>query len=217
MDKIFNYDNKFFRMINIFVDCVVISVCWILMCIPIFTIGAASAAMYDTVHRVIRRGKGYAWSSFWESFRSNFKPANKAWLIQLVVVIVLGADLYITAQALKAGLSWGMFYVVFLILEALVGAWIVYTNAYIARFEQTIKLTLKNAAILAFANLPKTALILVVSIASVIAVGYVPFLVMVIPALATVVFEFILEKVFRKVMNPEDLDKEKEEDYFDQD
>ena len=217
MDRVFNYDNKFFRGISMLVDCVIISVCWMLMCIPVFTIGAASAAMYDTVHKTIRRDKGYVWSGFWKSFRENFKPATKAWLIHLLILIVLGGDLYITSQALQAGVSWGMLYIVFLVMEALVAMWVIYTYAYIARFEQTIKLTLKNAALLAFANLPRTALILVVSIASVIAVGYVPFLVMVIPALATVSYEFVLEKVFRKVMNPEDLDKEKEEDYFDQD
>ena len=102
------------------VDCVIISVCWMLMCIPVFTIGAASAAMYDTVHRAIRRDKGYVWSGFWKSFRENFKPATKAWLIHLLILIVLGGDLYITSQALQAGVSWGMLYIVFLVMEALV-------------------------------------------------------------------------------------------------
>ena len=38
MDRVFNYDNKFFRGISVLVDCVIISVCWMLMCIPVFTI-----------------------------------------------------------------------------------------------------------------------------------------------------------------------------------
>lgn len=199
------------------VDCVIISVCWMLMCIPVFTIGAASAAMYDTVHKAIRRDKGYVWSGFWKSFRENCKPATKAWLIHLLILIVLGGDLYITSQALQAGVSWGMLYIVFLVMEALVAMWVIYTYAYIARFEQTLKLTLKNAALLALANLPKTALIFIVTLAAAIALMYVPVLIVILPALAAIFYEFILEKVFRKVMTPEDLAKEQEEDRFDKD
>lgn len=216
MNKLFNYDNKFFRLLGTLVDCVVISVCWVLMCIPIITIGASSAAMYDVVHRVLRRGKGYAWSGFWKAFVANFKQATKVWLIQLVIVAVLGGDLYITSSALKAGVAWGPVYFVFLILEIFVALWIIYTYAYIARFEQTIKLTLKNAALLAFANLPWTVVIFAVTLAAVIAVGFVPYLIMIVPALAGVVYEYILEKVFRKVMSPEDLEREQEEDRYDQ-
>ena len=102
-------------------------------------------------------------------------------------------------------------------MEALVAMWVIYTYAYIARFEQTLKLTLKNAALLALANLPKTALIFIVTLAAAIALMYVPILVVIVPALAAIFYEFILEKVFRKVMTPEDLAREQEEDRFDKD
>ena len=101
--------------------------------------------------------------------------------------------------------------------KALVAMWVIYTYAYIARFEQTLKLTLKNAALLALANLPKTALIFIVTLAAAIALMYVPVLIVILPALAAIFYEFILEKVFRKVMTPEDLAKEQEEDRFDKD
>ena len=125
--------------------------------------------------------------------------------------------MYITSQALQAGVSWGMLYIVFLVMEALVAMWVIYTYAYIAGFEQTLKLTLKNAALLALANLPKTALIFIVTLAAAIALMYVPVLIVILPALAAIFYEFILEKVFRKVMTPEDLAKEQEEDRFDKD
>ena len=49
---IFNIDNKFFRALNKLVDMVILSFCWIISCIPVFTIGAASTALYDTSRRV---------------------------------------------------------------------------------------------------------------------------------------------------------------------
>lgn len=58
LDGIFNYDNKFFRAVNKLADLVILSFCWLISCIPIFTIGAASSALYSAVHKSIRRGKG---------------------------------------------------------------------------------------------------------------------------------------------------------------
>ena len=39
---IFNIDNKFFRALNKLVDMVILSFCWIISCIPVFTIGAST-------------------------------------------------------------------------------------------------------------------------------------------------------------------------------
>ena len=89
LDGIFNYDNKFFRAVNKLADLVILSFCWLISCIPIFTIGAASSALYSAVHKSIRRGKGYVWSGYWSAFRSDFKQATKAWLIMLLIIIVI--------------------------------------------------------------------------------------------------------------------------------
>ena len=58
---IFNIDNKFFRALNKLVDMVILSFCWIISCIPVFTIGAASTACIRKkrirkciIHRSIR-------------------------------------------------------------------------------------------------------------------------------------------------------------------
>jgi len=77
---IFNIDNKFFRALNKLVDMVILSFCWIISCIPVFTIGAASTALYDTSRRVIHHDEGYVWRGYWHAFKVNFKQATKAWL-----------------------------------------------------------------------------------------------------------------------------------------
>lgn len=141
LDGIFNYDNKFFRAVNKLADLVILSFCWLISCIPIFTIGAASSALYSAVHKSIRRGKGYVWSGYWSAFRSDFKQATKAWLIMLLIIIVVTSDILITTQMLKAGMSMGNLSIVFIVMECIIVAWYAYTFAYIARFEQTTKLT----------------------------------------------------------------------------
>ena len=102
---IFNIDNKFFRALNKLVDMVILSFCWIISCIPVFTIGAASTALYDTSRRVIHHDEGYVWRGYWHAFKVNFKQATKAWLVQLIILIVL---LQVMEEIRQEAESYGM-------------------------------------------------------------------------------------------------------------
>ena len=212
MDRFFNADNKVFQALGSLMDCMIISALWLLMCIPVFTIGTSTTAMYTTVHKVIRRQQGYVWNTFWDSFKENFKLTTKLWLIILAIIIVLTADIYVTHQALVEGLSWGIFAPFFVILMILVILWAVYIFAYSARFEQTLKATLKNGVLIMIANLPWTVLIFLELVVATIVVMYVPILIIIIPGIVTVLAELILEHVFRKLMTEEQRRHEEEED-----
>ena len=212
MDRFFNADNKVFQALGSLMDCMIISALWLLMCIPVFTIGTSTTAMYTTVHKVIRRQQGYVWNTFWDSFNENFKLTTKLWLIILAIIIVLTADIYVTHQALVEGLSWGIFAPFFVILMILVILWAVYIFAYSARFEQTLKATLKNGVLLMIANLPWTVLIFLELAVATIVTMYMPILIIILPGIATVLVELILEHVFRKLMTEEQRRHEEEED-----
>ena len=54
---IFNPENLVFRMLSKGVDFVGLSLLWLLLCIPIVTIGPATAALYYTVVKVFRQKK----------------------------------------------------------------------------------------------------------------------------------------------------------------
>lgn len=212
MDKFFNADNKVFQALGSLMDCMIISALWILMCIPVFTIGTSTTAMYTTVHKVIRRQEGYVWNTFWESFKSNFKQTTKIWLIVLPILLVVSADIYVTHKALEEGLSWGILAPFFVILFIFVILWAVYMFAYSARFEQTIKGTLKNGVLIMIANLPWTFLVFVMLAFATLLVMYVQILIIIVPGAATVLVELVLEHVFRKLMTEEQRRKEEEAD-----
>ena len=60
----FSYDNKVFDVINKIVDWLFVSLLWLLFSLPVVTVGASTTALFETVHKVIRRGKGYVWRTF---------------------------------------------------------------------------------------------------------------------------------------------------------
>ena len=114
----FNWDNIVFQMLGKLVDCVWVSILWVICCIPVFTIGASTTALYYTVHKSIRGDRGYTTRTFFGAFRDNFKAATLPYLIWLAVMIILGCDAYITYQVLKTGSMKGAFFYFFLIMIA---------------------------------------------------------------------------------------------------
>ena len=129
-------------------------------------------------------------------------------------MIILGCDAYITYQVLKTGSMKGAFFYFFLIMIAVAIMWSAFLFPYIARFENTVKQTLKNAFLLMIRHLPWALLLLVILVASVLSVYIIPVLLVVIPAVASIVFDFILERLFRRYMSPEDLEREEENDMY---
>ena len=212
MGNLFNYDNKVMQVLGKLVDCFYISILWIIFCIPIVTAGASTTAMYYTVHKVLRGSRSYVWRSFWDGFKSNFKQSTILWLICILVAGILGFDTYIMRQVLASGDKIGALYYVFLMMILFLILWACYLFTYTARFENTTKQIMKNCAMIAIANLPKTVLIAVLLVVGLLITYLIPVLIMLTPALLTWILNGILESVFRKYMSAEDLEREKELD-----
>lgn len=212
MSGFFNADNKLWSAVNSAVDAILLNIMWLFTCIPIFTIGAATTAFYYTTHKVIRNQRSGIWKEYWTAFKGNFKQATKTWLIFLAIFAVFYFDISICIEYLKAGEKIGIMAYFFYGLLAVVLIWFMYVFAYMARFEDTIKTTLKNAAIMAFTN-PVYSLIVLVLMAVTLYVCWVMMLFSwFIPAIAMVFINLVLEKVFRKYMTEEELAEEQQND-----
>ena len=209
-------DNKFIAGLGKAVDSILLSIIWLVFCIPIFTIGASTTAFYYTVHKSLHHGRSYIWRSFWSSFKDNFKQSTLMWLIMMVVYVVLALDRSIMLAELENGGALGVLYYMFIVMTALAVIWNIYIFAYTARFENTKKAIMKNAAIFAFANPGWSILILALLIVAVVAVMLMPPLVFIVPSVLFLMYDVILERIFRKYMSEEDLEKEKENDLLDE-
>ena len=204
-------------MLSKMVDTVILSALWVIFSMPIFTMGAASTALYYTVHKTLRRNRGYIYSNFWNSFKENFKQSTIVWLILLAIYAIFGADLYLTWQFLKAGMQWGVMFYLFLVLILMTIVWTIYIVAYSARFENTKKATMKNAAAIAVVNLGWSFLILFLFLVGALVIGLIPIMIFLLPAVITLLYDIILERIFRKYMTEEDLAAERESDRIDMD
>lgn len=233
MDSIFNTENKFFRMIGKMLDCIGLSMLWLICFVPtglmfyfaiaveslLFALpciilgipaGAATTALYYTVNKSVLHERGYVWKEFRQSFIRNFKQCAAASMILTTAAVIMVADAYIMYQYAIKGESAGAFYIVFLIMIAFLVMWGIYIFPYIARFENTLKLILKNTALIAIGNLWKTVVMFLL-LAGVLLLSYLlPYLMMILPALYMLCINFFMEKIFRRYMSEEDLAAEDE-------
>lgn len=163
--KFFNYDSPFMQFLTRLTDLFILNFLFLICCIPLVTIGASATALYSVTLKMVKKEESYIFSSFFRAFKSNFRHSTVSWLILLLASLVLGMDYR------AAGIMGGTFQQIFSFLVILVSMIIlfpaIYIFPYIARFENTIKNSLKNAFIISIAQLPFTILLLLILAAAV--------------------------------------------------
>lgn len=212
MEKFFNPENKVAIVILRIVDTIVLSVLWMVCSLPIVTIGTSTTAFYYAFQKSVRDRRGYAWQCFFHSFKSNFKQSLKVWLLMLLLYLIIVVD-YVILSALAEEVAMASTLInIILCIMMLITLWALYLFPYIARFENSTTKILKNCLLMALMNLPWSALLLaafLVCVALFIAcfTSISPLFVACIPAAYMVVANWILERVFRKYLSPEDLER----------
>ncbi|MDE7197606.1 MAG: YesL family protein [Lachnospiraceae bacterium] len=169
MGKFFDMDSPVMRFLNRVGDLMILNFLMIVCCIPIITAGAAFTAMHYVLLKIVRGEEGYLIRGFFKSFRSNFRQATLIWLMMLLVVVIYIGDIWIINYS---GLVFPKALVIAVVAVAILLLLIaVYVFPVLARFENSVKNTLKNAMLLAFANLPRTILMAVCYILPLV-IGY---------------------------------------------
>lgn len=152
-----NTDSRIMNFLNKLGDMFILNIIYLASCIPIVTIGAATTALYYNTLKMAENRESYVWRDYWKSFRQNFRQATVIWLILLGVIALLGADM-----VLLGGMSKALGSVIALIVIVL-GIFLILTGVYIfpvlARFDNTVKNTVKNALIMSIRHLPSTVVI----------------------------------------------------------
>ncbi len=141
---------QFFRILGTrFWSLIFVNLLYILFCIPIVTIGPATAGMVKILRNWSRRENAFIWGDFWETFKVNFKQSFIVGLINIVVWTLLIYDLWFFGAT-----GAHVLYIVLIALTALV--WL-FMNYYIFTMLITFRLNLrqlyKNAFIFAWAGI----------------------------------------------------------------
>ena len=153
MWNFFNPDGLFARIMNTVWNLVLLNLLWLVCSLPVVTLGAATAALYAVLLKMRDGGEGRVVRLFFAALKENFRSATAVWLALLVALVVCGLDLLLTSQTQNIAVR-----VVF--MAGLLFVTMVWTFAFllVARYENTWRAQLKNAALLASSHLPRLLL-----------------------------------------------------------
>lgn len=206
MGRIFSPDNLFFRALARGVDLVGLSLLWVLLCIPVVTIGPATAALYHAIARVFRfHEEEGAFSLFFRSLRTNLKQGVLATLILLPFAALLWLLYWVYGAALEAELAGAaVAYVFFLVLLVIPVGLVCWLFPLLGRFEFTLPELFLTAFRLMIAHIPTTLVMAVVTVLLVSLSGWIYPLMLIAPALWAVTAAWLLERAFAKHMPEQD-------------
>lgn len=202
--QVFDPNNLLWRMIARCVDFVGLGLFWLLLCLPVVTIGPATAALYYTVVKVFRQGESEGFRVLWQQFRANLKTGCIATLICIPFVLVF-AYFYSVMDQVKTVSTTGtvMFvaYWVALILPAGVVCWLF---PVMARFEGGVRDCFRTAFQLAMRHLPSTFILVLLNMELIIWSLEKWWPVFFAPVLGGVLSSLFLEKIFPKYLTEEE-------------
>ena len=159
--KIFDLDSPLMNVLNKMADLMWLNILTLICCIPVITAGAALTSMHYVALKIVRNEESYITRSFFKSFKTNFRQATLIWLLLMLVAAILGGDYYIIT---KSGMQFSQVLVV-LIMAA--GVLVICTSLYVfpvlAKFDNTIMGTIRNAFIMSILQLPKTVVMFVMA------------------------------------------------------
>lgn len=206
MNGLFSLDGKLFSFLNRLADLVILNILFMICCLPVFTIGASVTGMYYITMKMVKNEECYIIKGFFKSFRQNFRQATILWLMALTAGIVLAVDFQIV---ISMDTQFSKVMQVLLMVVLLIYAFVMaYLFPLLAKFDNTVKNSLRNAFLMSIRHLPFTILLLLIPAAVVMLIYTVPrlfavFLLMgfTLPAF---VGSFLLVNVFQKYMPKED-------------
>lgn len=155
-------------------DVACLNILWLVCCIPVVTAGAATTALYAVMLKLVKNEEGYIFRGYFSAFKNNFKQSTVVWCGLLVLSLLLGADWSIVSML--SGAVSIFFRIVLMFAGFCLFGTAIYVFPLLARYENPLRATVKNAALLAIGRLPYTVLLMIVTacplIVSVLSVRY---------------------------------------------
>lgn len=198
MSRFFSRENWIWSPFSWIADMVILSCLWVLCSVPLFTIGASTAALYDCAARCVRGGDEKMFARFFRSFRRELMQSIPSLLLWCIVIIggYTAISTYgnsVTVTGTSTAITTGLL----LLLTVVVGiaAWVF---PLLSRFTFSIVQLNITAIRLALLHLPRTmALGISTVLAGFLCLQFIAPLFF-LPGILALVWTLLLERIFQK-------------------
>jgi len=143
-------------------DLMILNVLWIICCLPIVTIGAATTALHYVTLKMVKNEESYIVKSYFKSFRENFKQSTLIWIIMFVLFLIFVFDLIILGS-----ITFQFSNIIRYVILAMIFVYVMvllYVFPVTSKFYNSTKNIFKNSFLMSIKHLPYTLLMLVITI-----------------------------------------------------
>lgn len=204
MKSLFGIDGPVATFFTKLFDLILLSVVWVILSLPLVTMGAATAAAYAVVTKYVRREEGRFWQTFWKTFAEHWKHHTGTWAIALVGLMLLGASAYGLRVMHLSGNPAGALYWVMLFLIGVYVTWTLYLGAYVALIEGGTRDVLRLSFMMVILHPVRALMNVALVIAGVAIVLAVPYMLIFVPGVLFFLTSFQIIGAFVKHMPEEE-------------
>ena len=153
MNKI-NMENPVLLFFDRLGNIIILNLLFLLTCLPIITIGAATVALYSNLLKMVRNEEGYLLPEYFRSFKNNFRQSTIVWSVILAIGVAMGLNIMIVRQ--KTDTFSSFIFVVAMVILIFLYILSLYLFPNLAYFENSLKQTIKNAFLMSVLHFPYT-------------------------------------------------------------
>lgn len=139
-----------------------LSILWLICCIPIVTVGAATTALFTVTLKMVKNEEGAVTRQFFKAFKSNFKQSTIVWLILLALGIMLAVDGYALYHLRFENKFWTVLTAIYFVVLVAYAIVTMYIYPLMAYFENTIPAMFRNSIMIGMRFLLCTVLMAVI-------------------------------------------------------
>lgn len=170
MKELFSLNSPWVKRFAMLTNLVILNLLWLVCCIPVFTIGAATAALYHTVFLYHSNEDDAVLLPFVRGFKANFKQATLLFLPLLAALVLVVFDLVYLASY---GKGTAVLFLLILVVLLLMGM-LIHLFPLIARFDMNRKALLRTAFSLTALHLPGTLTVIALLVLPVVLLVFFP-------------------------------------------
>lgn len=199
--SIFDPQNSFWRAIGKFADVLMLSVAWLFLSLPVFTLGAATAGLYNAAYKCVLKGENGTLAHFWDTFKAEFKTSTLCTLLWggLCALLIWGVWT-VRAQVVFEGVTAAVLLAVwFAVLLIPVGC-LCWMFPLLSRFTFSVGGLIATSLKLTIACFPRTFVVVALALAAVILSDWLWLPMLVLPCLVAMGWSAMMEPVFKRYM-----------------
>lgn len=174
MNNLFHYESKLMQSLMVLADYIILNFLYVLCCIPVFTIGAAQAGLYNGLRILQDKDNDTSCvKAFFRGFRSGFGTITLVWGIVSLITLALGYNILAVYVFKSADFRYATLPFVLSIIGAVIA--MIYQSMiplFHAYFSCTARQLIKNVFLVIMANPIQSILIALINWLPVIILGW---------------------------------------------